>query len=331
MSRLVVFAPNWLGDAVLALPALADVVRASPAGAVDVAATKAIAPLYSLVPGLGEIVGLRRDSSDADVVRRRRYEVAVLFPNSFRSAFTARRAGIPERWGFRADWRGPLLTRAVSAPARVHQVEYYQALVRAVGFPSGPAIPRLEVPSSARAAGAEALQKNGWDGGTPLVALAPGAAYGGAKRWPSASFASLSDALAGDGIRSVLVGSQGDADAGREVLSGVGTAAGPALRPLDLIGQTDLPTLAGVLVQCRAVVSNDSGAMHVAAALGVTITALFGPTNEHETSPRGPGRQTVLTSQVWCRPCMLRECPLTHRCMRDISVEAVVNATRSSR
>ena len=105
----------------------------------------------------------------------------------------------------------------------------------------------------------------------------------------------------------------------------------PSARPLDLIGQTDLPTLAGVLVQCRAVVSNDSGAMHVAAALGVTITALFGPTNEHETSPRGPGRQTVLTSQVWCRPCMLRECPLTHRCMRDISVEAVVNATRSSR
>ena len=136
----MVFAPNWLGDAVMALPALADVARAAaPSGTVDVAGASAIAPMFSLVPGLGEIVPLRRDSSDVDAIRRGGYETALLFPNSFRSAYIAKRAGISERWGYRADWRGLLLTRSVTAPIQVHQVEYYQALVRALGFPSGPA------------------------------------------------------------------------------------------------------------------------------------------------------------------------------------------------
>src|SRR6185295_420126 len=99
----------------------------------------------------------------------------------------------------------------------------------------------------------------------------------------------------------------------------------------NLIGRTDLAALAAVLTHCHALVSNDSGAMHVGAALGVDVTALFGPTNERETGPRGTGRHTVLTSSVWCRPCMLRDCPLTHRCMRGISVGAVLGAIGLSR
>lgn len=324
MSRMVVFAPNWLGDAVMALPALADVTRASAAASVDVAASSAVAPLYSLVLGLGEIVTLQRTTSDIEEIRRRQYETALLLPNSFRSALTARRAGISQRWGYRADFRGPLLTRPVTRPARGHQVEYYQSLVRALGFPSGPPEPRLDVPPQHREAGARLLQRNGWDGQIALVALAPGAAYGGAKRWPASSFASLTEKLAADGIRAVLVGGRSDLSAGRDLVSHLDGR----FQPIDLIGQTDLPTLAGTLTCCRALVSNDSGAMHVGAALGLQVTALFGPTRERETSPRGAGRSVVLTSQVWCRPCMLRECPLTHRCMRGIGVDVVYEATR---
>jgi heptosyltransferase-2 len=156
------------------------------------------------------------------------------------------------------------------------------------------------------------------------VAIAPGAAYGGAKRWPARSFAAVARDLLASGATPVLVGSGADARAGAEVITAIG--AGAAV--LNLIGATDLRALGGVLVQCRMLLTNDSGAMHFAAALGTSVVALFGPTNERETSPLGRGRHVVLTNDVWCRPCMQRECPLTHRCMRGISAAAVSDAVR---
>jgi heptosyltransferase-2 len=158
----------------------------------------------------------------------------------------------------------------------------------------------------------------------PLVAVAPGAAFGGAKRWPIGSFAGLIDELTNDGLRSVLIGAAADRAAATEVL--MAAKASPA--PLNLVGRTDLPTLGGVLAQCRSLVTNDSGAMHFAAALGLPVIAMFGPTRERETHPIG-GQHAVLTHPVWCRPCMLKECPLTHRCMTGIGVDAVLAATRA--
>ncbi len=173
--------------------------------------------------------------------------------------------------------------RGEGAP-HVHQVEYYQQLVRALGFPSGPSVPRVTLADAARAAGDAALRRAGWDGQTPFVALAPGAAYGGAKRWPPASFAELARGLASDGIGCVMVGSAADAATGREIEAAPGTP----VRILNLIGATDLQALAGVLARARGVVSNDSGAMHLAAATGVPVVAIFGPTDEKVTSPGGP-------------------------------------------
>ena len=170
------------------------------------------------------------------------------------------------------------------------------------------------------------LHSGGWDGRAPLVALAPGAAYGGAKRWPAPSFAALADRLASNGTRTVLIGRSEDVPVGREVASNLDAPR----RPIDLIGQTDLPTLAGALVHCRALVTNDSGAMHFAAGLGVRIVAMFGPTNERATRPLAASAPEILTHEVWCRPCMLRECPLTHRCMRGIGVEEVLAAAMRS-
>ena len=349
MDRLLILAPNWLGDAVMALPAIADVHRASPATAITVAARPAIAPLFGLVPHVQDVVVLERSPLGS------RYDTALVLPNSFRSALIVSRDGIPERWGYRTQWRGPLLTRAIDrAPAGLHQVEYYQQLVHALGFPNGPVDPTLDVPAAIRAAGADALVRAGWDRQSPLVALAPGAAYGGAKRWPPEYFAELARALAGDGVVSVMVGSAADAATGKEIESYGGVAG----RMLNVIGATDLPALAGVFVHCRALVSNDSGAMHLGAALGVRVTAMFGPTDERVTGPRGEVRlkadptvsgstvsgrvrlqpdrgrgqpdrgHAVLTYPVWCRPCLLRECPLDHRCMRGVGVDAVLAEAR---
>jgi heptosyltransferase-2 len=317
--RFVVFAPNWLGDAVMALPAIAAVRRAAPDARLAVAARPAVAPLFSLAPGIDDVLVLEkrgRESFSADT--------AIVLPNSFHAAWVAWRTGVPERWGYRADWRGPLLTRAVDPPRGLHQVEYYLQLVAALGLldPSPfLRLPQVAVSEELRDTGARELKVAGWDGLRPLVALAPGAAYGGAKRWPPRYIAGLIQALAKDGVQSVLVGSRADLAVAREIEAALnGDVA------LHLMG-TDLPTLAGVLRSCRAVVSNDSGAMHLAAAIGIRVTALFGPTDERLTRPAGEGHE-VLTHPVWCRPCMMRECPIDHRCMRGVSVDRVVAAVR---
>ena len=135
----------------------------------------------------------------------------------------SRARAFAERWGYRTQWRGRLLTRAIKRPASgIHQVEYYQHLVRALGFANGSGAPRLDASASMRAAGADALERAGWDGKAPLVAIAPGAAYGGAKRWPPASFAELARALAGDGVTTVMIGGPGDVATGREVEAHLG-------------------------------------------------------------------------------------------------------------
>jgi heptosyltransferase-2 len=276
------------------------------------------------VPGITDVVTMIDRESAGRALRERRYDAALLLPNSFNAAWMARQAGIPERWGYRSDGRALLLSRAVARPARVHQAEYYQFLVRQLGYPSGPLEPRLELSPALGQAALSLLESAGWDGRSPIVALAAGAAYGGAKRWPASSFAELAGELSSEGVSVVLIGAGGDRAANDEILAQLRTTMGV----IDLVGQTSLPVLAGVLGQCRALVTNDSGAMHLAAALGVNVTALFGPTNERETRPLGIGQRVVLTHRVWCRPCMLRECPLTHGCMRGISVDAVRDATR---
>jgi len=320
VTRFVVFAPNWLGDAVMALPAIAAVRHAARTGSLTIAARPAILPLFSMVPGIGELVELGKREREST----RRFDTAILLPNSFHAALTAWRAGVPERWGYRTDWRRPLLTRAIEPPVDVHQVEYYRYLTSALGLldPSPfSGQPHLELSEELRANGLNELKGAGWDGTRPLVALAPGAAYGSAKRWPPESFAQLASALARDGIQSVMVGGRADLPVARQIEA---TLDGDVV--LNLMG-TDLPMLAGILSVCRALVSNDSGAMHLGAALGIRVTAVFGPTNERLTRPAGD-RHVVLTNPVWCRPCMMRECPIDHRCMRGVGVDRVIGAVR---
>jgi len=324
MNRLVILAPNWLGDAVMALPAIADVRRQWPEAIITIAARPAIAALFQLVPSVNGVVDVEQlddvDGVDGVDGVHRGFDAALLLPNSFRSALLARRAGIAERWGYRTQWRAALLTRGVTPTLGLHQAEYYQHLVHALGIPNGSIEPQVIVADGVREAGRRLLTEAGWNGSTPLVALAPGAAYGGAKRWAPESFAELARALASDGVRSVMIGSAADAATAAEVARSFDGV-------WNLVGRTDLPTLAGMLVNCRALVTNDSGAMHLAAACGVTVTAVFGPTDERATRPLGDAH-VVIVHPVWCRPCMLRECPLDHRCLEGVAPAEVAAAAR---
>ena len=328
----MIVAPNWLGDAVMALPAIADVRNSRPGASLAVAARAAVAPLFSLMRDV-EVVTLPR-SGPSPLAG---FDAAILLPNSFHSAMSAARAGVPERWGYAADWRRLLLTRAIDRPAAgTHQIDSYRQLVAALGFSNGPSTPRLEIAQTVRDAGAAMLRQSGWDGRAPLVAIAPGAAYGSAKRWPSSAFADLAAGLADDGVTTVMLGAAADRATAAQVTRGLGSRA----RLIDLTGQTDLPALAGVLANCRALAANDSGALHLAAALGVNVTAVFGPTNETLTAPRShqspvsshqsvtSHQSVVLTHETWCRPCGLRECPLDHACMLGVPAADVLSATR---
>jgi heptosyltransferase-2 len=320
VRRLVMRAPNWLGDAVMALPAMAAVRKAHPDAFLAVAAVSSIAPLFQeQTSAHANRVVVVDDKHEPATLREGAFDTAILFPNSFRSALNARRAAIPERWGYAASFRSPLLTRTARRPrTRVHQMAYYTELVRGLGMPVEDTLPCVRVTSATAARAAAILEQSGVPQDATLVGFAPGAAYGHAKRWPPGRVTEVIARLAREGRATcVLVGAAGDRPAGREIEQ----ALPPGIQAINLIGRTDLRVFAGVLARCRAFVSNDSGAMHLAAALGVPVTAIFGPTDERATAPAGD--HDVLLHQVFCRPCMLRECPIDHRCMKGVTVEAV--------
>ena len=343
-DKYLVVAPNWLGDAVMALPALVAIRRGRPHDVLAVAARPAIAPLFSMVPGVDEVLTLPRTrgggplravKAEAEMLAQAGVAMALLFPNSFRSAWALRGAGIPERWGVASDFRARLLTRAVPRPKLPgrHHSEYYAAIADAFGFARAEDDrARLAVPDEARARGTELLEREGLGLDRVLVGMAPGAAYGRAKQWPPRRYAELAAALhERAGAISVLVGSGGDRAAGEEILRRLGPGRPGSPRVVNLIGRTDLPLLVAVMSRCRAFVSNDSGAMHLAAAAGLPVTAPFGSTREKETAPlpaaaAGVPGHAILTADVWCRPCMLRECPIDHRCMTRIPAAAAAEA-----
>jgi heptosyltransferase-2 len=321
----------------MALPALADLRRHVAGARLVVAARPSVAPLFAMVPGVDETVTLqwrgalaRRAAMAADAARLAAIgaELAILLPNSFGSAWLVKAAGIAERWGYASDLRQPLLTRAIRRPGHSqHQAAYYQALMRALGVPSGPLEATLDVSAPATDAARALLVSRGWDGARPLVAIAPGAAYGTAKRWLPSHFATLIGMMSRERqVQCVLLGSAADGDTIRWITRLAGATASPAV--IDLAGATSLEMLAAILGLAEVCISNDSGAMHLAGAVGAPLAALFGPTREYETAPltRHGGRSDVLINPVWCRPCMLRECPLDHRCMKGLLPEQVFGA-----
>jgi heptosyltransferase-2 len=318
---VVVRAPNWVGDAVLSLGALRDVRRNFADAHLEVLARPWVAPLYEAVP---EVDGIRLSGGLAADRRtlRGQFDAAVLLPNSFASALAVRAAGIPERWGYATDGRGPLLTRRARVPAQVRgrsQVYYYRAMLAGVGLEvsASPDV-RLRAPEPWAERAAALLGAPG-----PWIGLNPGAFYGSAKRWEPMRYAAAGQRLAREtGARVAIVGSAHERPLGEAI------AAAMPVPARVLCGETTLGELVGVLSRLLLLLTNDSGPMHLAAALGVRVVAVFGPTDWRETGPVGP-RQRLLREPVHCSPCLLRECPIDHRCMRRVAVDRVVAEARA--
>jgi heptosyltransferase-2 len=301
----------------MALPAIRDVRRHFAGQPLSVAARPSVAAVFRAVPDVDRIITLDKDNEPAQL----RGDIGILFPNSFRSAWMLKKAGVKERWGYSTDFRRPLLTRAVRKPRRrVSYPEYYSHLVKELGVATGPLTAQLTVPAAARAAALAFLQERGWQPGQPLAGIAPGAAFGHAKRWLPARFAELALLLTHAGVAPVIVGRSEDRDAARDITG------------IDVIGQTDLMMLMGILSHCSVVVANDSGALHLAGGLGIPVVGIWGPTHERYSTPVTPfddGRTIATISEsVFCRPCFLADCPIDHRCMKRIPTERVHEAVR---
>ena len=313
-ERVVVRAPNWIGDVVLSLPAVRDLRRNFPDARLEVLARPWVAELYRAVAEVDAIRASERPAADAEAVRGA-FDVGVLLPNSFGSALALRRAGIPERWGYATDARGLLLTRAGRVPREVRgrsQVYYYRAMLASVGL-RVTATPD----ASLRCLPEWTEQADALLGEGPWIGLSPGAFFGTAKRWLPERYAAVGDLLARrTGARVAILGGAAERGIGERIASGMRAPA------KNLCGETTLGAMAGALSRMSVLVTNDSGPMHVAAALGVPVVAVFGPTDERETGPVGEGHR-IVREPVHCSPCGLRECPIDHRCMTRVAVDRV--------
>lgn len=341
-ARLVVRVPNWLGDVAMALPALGAVRAGLGTGHLALAGPAAFAELLAAVPGVDEVVrlpvaqGLARVRAfrEGRAARRRPVRRRAAPDELVRHGVAGRAVGHRGAVGLRRRPPGAVADarRAAAWSCRrgrlgTPPLAYYLRLVEALGFPlvdAGP--PRLACPPALRDRGLRILCERGACLDRPVIGLAPGAAFGHAKRWPPELAAALvAQIVARTSAVVAVVGAAGDRDTARQLQSSiVKSGVVPAGRVLDLVGQTSLGELLGVIAACRAFVSNDSGVMHLSAALGVPVVAVFGPTDEHATAPLGPHR--VVTAASWCRPCQLRECPIDHHCMRGIAPTAVFAA-----
>ena len=323
---VVVRAPNWLGDTVMAQPALA----ALRAGAPDATIT-VVGRWASVLRGQGMADALLDYPGDggrgrfARALAGARPDVALILPNSFEAARAARRWRARRRVGFDTDARGALLTDRVPLPEpRRHQVDEYRLLVEALGM-SAPAVePRLGPPCEpALEAEAEALLAGAVSAGVPRVGLHLGAAGGPAKRWAVAAWAELAERLIHDRLAPVLLGGPGDVAAAAAVLRLAGRA------PASLVGRDRPALLPHLLTRLQCVVSADTGVAHLAAALGTATVTLFGSTDPRLSAPRS-SRALVVAPGAPCAPCFLAECPIEHPCMRAITAEAVVVRVRAA-
>lgn len=332
VHRLVVRPPNWLGDAVMALPAIHAIRRHFADAHLTIAAPASVAAVFREETAAApdqvlELPGSTQQATSA--LEGGRFDLGILLPNSFRSAWQLYRAGIPARWGYATAGRRLLLTRNARRrrTGGLHQSDYYRDLVRGLGIACDQTMPPEMRPSGPSTRRADALlAERNVSLRSPLVALAPGAAYGQAKQWPPDRIAELAARLVREAdVTCLVLGASHDRAAARAIESWLrANAPDAAGRVVDLVGRTSLGALVGVAARASVVVSNDSGGMHVAAALGRPVVAIFGPTDERVTRPVGD--HDVIVAPVFCRPCMLRDCPIDHRCMKRISVDTVFAA-----
>jgi heptosyltransferase-2 len=315
----IVIAPNWIGDAVMSIPVLRALRRFAPDEPLAVLARPGAAAIYRAEGSAGEVRIVSSLVADSLAIARDRLAQAWLLPNSFRSALAPFLAGVPDRVGYATDGRAALLTRSLPPPPRTgHQLRDYDPLLASRGIEPDLGAPRLPLPARAQERAEALLSSAGLaTAGRGLVVLAPGAAFSWTKRWPPDRFGRLGSELCTRGFSTAIAIGPGETG----LAAAVSDAAGMALPTLG--ADLDPVELAAVLARARAVVANDSGPMHLAAAVGTPVVAIFGATDPGRTGPRG-APSIVLDRYVFCSPCYLKECPYGHECMREIEVGAVL-------
>lgn len=337
IERILVRSTNWIGDAVMTTPALRAIRENFPAARVTVLANALVAPLFAAHEAVDEVVvydrkgvhgGLGGKLRLAKELRARDFDLAILLQNAVDAALIAWLARIPRRMGYRTDGRGFLLTNGVPVDAAVrqlHHVDYYLAMLARFGITvSGKDLALCTTPDEDRAV-AVLLNEQGVGEGEFVLGINPGASFGSAKRWQPTRFAAVADRLAERwGARVVITGGPGETTIASEIEAAMGG------RCVNMAGRTTVRSLMALIKRCNFFVTNDSGPMHVAAAFGVPLVAVFGSTDHRTTSPWS--EQTLIVREdVECAPCLKRECPIDHRCMERVTADAVVAAALSLR
>jgi len=327
--KIIVRAPNWLGDAVLALPAIESLTRSQPEVKIWIAGREWLQDLFLPLEFVYGFIPLPASSHPKDLwkaanlLRKQTFDAGLLLTNSFASAFVFFLAGIPQRWGYARDGRGILLTKRVRSDRKSvsHQLEYYLALVAMLGFDVSRPEFSLTLDEKRIRQAQDRLKALNINFDKPIVVINPGAAYGPVKRWPPLRFAELASRLQErKGAQILIIGSAEE----RSIAEAI--AAGMKTKPIVLSGKTTLRELAGLLQQATLLVTNDTGPMHMANALKVPVVAIFGPTDPDSTGPfQEPA--TVVFERASCWPCKHRECPIDHKCLSDISAEDVFRAS----
>lgn len=328
--KILVRATNWVGDAVMSLPALRALHEKFPGAEISILAKPWVADLYGREPFCHRVipygpVSLGGKWSAARALQTEKFDAAILLQNAFEAAAVAFLARIPVRIGYARDGRSALLTRAVPVPKPGeiprHERFYYLELLHRAGIldslPESEMI-RLEGAPAARLAGIAKYRSLGM--GETIVGISPGAAYGTAKQWLPDRFAVAASRLARDlGGQIAIFGSASERELGDFVQS---ACTAPAR---NFAGETTLAEFIDMAAACRVYLTNDSGAMHIASALAVPTVTVFGATDHIGTGPTGPLTR-IVREDVECSPCLKRECPIDHRCMTRVEAVRVAEA-----
>jgi heptosyltransferase-2 len=336
--RILIRATNWVGDAIMALPALRAARGRFPEATIAIVARPYVADIYRGQEICDELIaydprdahaGMRGRDRLAKELRARKFDVALLLQNAFDAAWLAWRAGIPERIGYARDGRSLLLTRRIPVPKRgdlpAHEQFYYLELLRRAGWIDS--LPhehhvQLQVGDEQPRRAEETLTAAGARRNVPRIAIGAGASYGTAKCWPPERFAEFVNRYRQHtDSEVVLFGTAAEQQVADAIAAGITGSV------ICLVGKTAIADLPALLSRCQLFVGNDSGAMHVAAAVGLPVVAIFGPTDPYGTAPITP-QCTVVQEKPYCSPCFLRRCPIDHRCMTNVQPEAVEAAAR---
>ncbi len=325
--RILVRGTNWIGDAVMTIPAIRKLRRLFPDAGLTLQTRPGAKGVLQQTDLFDEIITPDGFFEQVKELRKRRFDLAIIFPNSFSSALTVRMSGVKRSFGYATERRSFLLTDAITTPDwkdTRHEVYYYLELIGAVEKSYFSRItepddlePRLAVSDSRLDEARTILRAHGVDGNRRIVAIAPGSTNSRAKRWIPQRFAELNDLLQTEADCSViLLGSKDDKPISREV------AGESARQPIDLTGETDIDIATAILGEVDLLISNDMGLAHLAPAVGTETIVIFGPTNQLTTRPFSE-HASIISANVECAPCMLRDCPIDHRCMTRVTVEDV--------